>query len=192
MAPVGNLPVSTYLHSAITSLRARAMIMMLRTRPFSPATRLLCQSDRSWCQSAGTISIEEINVLSYLRVQPAPELRRRVLLLARVLISDNPKGEHNESAQPYQCFCGDSVSCWPETLSHNPRRTLSELGCLFPWRHLVPIQKATLPLMRTAASRYNSCALTLRKFRRTNVTWEPRRKTKQSCTEASLTMARIQ
>ena len=40
MAPVGTLPVSTYRQRAITSLRASAMIMMRRTRPFRSPTRL--------------------------------------------------------------------------------------------------------------------------------------------------------
>lgn len=40
MAPVGTLPVSTYLQRAITSLRASAMIIMRRTRPFRSPTRL--------------------------------------------------------------------------------------------------------------------------------------------------------
>lgn len=39
-APVGTLPVSTYRHRAITSLRASAMIMMRRTRPLRSPTRL--------------------------------------------------------------------------------------------------------------------------------------------------------
>jgi hypothetical protein len=40
IAPVGTLPVSTYRQRAITSLRASAMIMMRRTRPFRSPTRL--------------------------------------------------------------------------------------------------------------------------------------------------------
>jgi hypothetical protein len=40
IAPVGTLPVSTYRHRAITSLRASAMIMMRRTRPLRSPTRL--------------------------------------------------------------------------------------------------------------------------------------------------------
>lgn len=39
MAPVGTLPVSTYRQRPITSLRASAMIMIRRTRPFRSPTR---------------------------------------------------------------------------------------------------------------------------------------------------------